>query len=329
MENITFGLTSSAQLFERLLRGPRPDIAFMTTWPLFAQNLNSFVLSLWRIPIVSGVLDVYPESLIDKGMVRPDGVPARVMRTLDRIHLHRCTKVFTLAPGMVDLLHRTRDLPQEKLEFVNNYVDAAPFQVPLDTTAFRKQRGIPENAFVAMFAGALTLSAGLMLYVEAAERLRNQPCIRIVLVGDGPSRAELEREIETRRLTNIQVVSPLRPSEVPEVQAAADVLLLSLTGNMTNSAAPSKQVSYMMSGKPVAASVPPESYPAQVLTESESGFVLPPEDCVSVATLLEDLKPKRELLRRMGENARRYALANFSREAVLPRLVEIVESAAR
>jgi len=98
---------------------------------------------------------------------------------------------------------------------------------------------------------------------------------------------------------------------------------------MAHSAVPSKQVSYMLSGKPVAASVPAESYPARVLTESDSGFVLPPEDGAAVVRLLTELEHKRERLSRMGRNARAYALANFTRDSVLPKLVGIVEAAAR
>lgn len=325
-ENISFGITSSFQLLSHLIREYRPDIVFINTWALFAQLLNSTILRIWNVPIISYVPDIYPESLIDKGMIRQNGVMAKIMRQLDRFYLRYCKYVITLSPGMVDILLHTRQLQRDRVKYIPMYIDAGLFSESVTGSGFRKRHNVGDDAFVAMFAGSLTLSAGVEMYIGVADILRDQGDIQILLVGDGSMRADVEREISARKLSNIRVIHPLKPTEVPEVQAAADVLLLPLKGNMSHSAAPSKQVAYMLSGKPIVASLPENSYPARIITDAKAGFILPSDNPAAVASLLLDLGTRHKEIYQMGENAKRYALQHFTRGTVLPELILLIET---
>ncbi len=84
----------------------------------------------------------------------------------------------------------------------------------------------------------------------------------------------------------------------------------------------------MFSGRPIIASLSEENIVAKILTETESGFVLPPDDAEAVADLLATLAEDRVRLRRMGCNARQYAENNFSKHIVLPHLADLLESVA-
>ncbi len=195
--------------------------------------------------------------------------------------------------------------------------------------AFRERHEIDSSEFLAIFAGSLTMSAGIMMYVQVAERLKDTNGITILLVGDGSDRQQLEKEIASKKMNNIRVIHPLLPEDVPEVQAAADVLLLSLSGDSAQNAAPSKQVSYMFSGRPIVASISSEGTPARIIVDADAGFVLPPDDPQAVADLLIKLADDPSSLSKLGENARRYAVDNFSKRIVLPRLADLIESVAR
>jgi len=328
-ENVSFGLSSSLQLVIELITHGKPDVAFMKTWWIFAQNMNSLILKLWRIPIVATVLDIYPESLTEKGIINSRNVLSRIMFWLDRFHLRRCCYITTLSPGMAEYLTKTRFLPQEKVHVVPNYIDETAFNSPIDPNEFRRLHNIPSDTFVAMFAGTLTLSAGLMMYIEVAKLIQDRSDIKLMLVGDGSLRKQLEQEIKKNKLTNIQVISPLLPEQVPVVQAGADVMLLSLAGNMAVSAVPSKLVYYMVSAKPTIASVNGLNEAARIIREANAGFVLPPEDPVAVANLLRELPERRRELNQLGLNGRHYALENFTAQKVIPKLASLIEGAAR
>jgi colanic acid biosynthesis glycosyl transferase WcaI len=288
--------------------------------------MNLAALRLSKVPIVCAVKDIYPESLIDKGMLNPRGVLANGLMHLNRLMLRRCDRIVTLSPGMADLLVRTRRLRPSRVIVVPNWVDAASYpSIPATESVFRREHGIPEDAFVAMFAGSLTLSSGAMLYVEVAQALESYRDLQIVLVGDGSLRDSLARAVAARRLTNIRLISPLLPADVPAVQASADVLLLSLAGGMSHSAAPSKQVAYLFSGRPILANVPGDSYAAQIIRDAECGEIVPPNDHQATAAVLLRLSRERASLLGMGLRARKLAEATFSRSLVLPKLVRLIE----
>lgn len=325
MENITFGLTSTWQLYLE----QRPDIVYMDTWPVFAQGLNSWVLKHFKVPIVCSVQDIFPESLIERGLIQPNSFFSRILQQLDAQHLFRCTQVTTLSHSMVELLIKNRKLPPGKVQYIPNWLDADQFPIDLPkNNSFRVSLGIDPGKFLAVFVGSLTASAGVELYIEVAERLSSDVNVKILLVGDGVSRSKIEREIADKELKNIQVIYPLEQKKVPYVQAAADVLLLSLSGKILNSAAPSKLISYMFSGRPIIASVYSQSVPAQIISEAHAGFILPSQNAQAISDLLRQLSANRFLIYELGKNAKRYAEGNFSKSVVLPQLVNLLEVVA-
>jgi glycosyltransferase involved in cell wall biosynthesis len=279
-ENISFGLTSTWQI----LREKPPDVAYINTWPLFSQYMNSRLLKRHRVPVVSSVQDIYPEILIGKGLLKANSWISRVIRQANLYYLQHCTMVTSISPGMVKLLIEDRGLPPERIQFIRNWLDASVFCPDQPKNGvFRQKFGISSEVFLAMFAGSLTMAAGVDLYVKVADKLSSRNDIRILLIGDGSVREKLEKDITSMKLKNIQVVYPLHSAQVPEVQAAADVLLLSLSGEIAQSAAPSKLIAYMLSGRPVG----------------------------------------------LGSNARKYAEANFSKQVLLTRLADLLESATK
>lgn len=326
-ENISFGLSSTWQM---LMEKPLPDVVYINTWPLFSQGLNSWLLKRLDVPIFCSIQDVYPESLTGRGIIHSHSLVARLIHRVNKCFLHRCAMVASICLPMVELLIKNRELPSEKVKLIPNWLDASPFSPDFPKNGqFRNKFGIDSNIFLSVFAGSLTMAAGVDLYVQVAEKILNRQDIRILLVGDGSMRKKLESNIFSKQLNNIQVVSPLERDVVPEVQAAADVLLMSLSGEMAQSAVPSKLIAYMFSGRPIIASVSSENISARILIDANAGFVLPPDDPQAVADLLILLAENRMSLEQLGKNARKYAEANFSKQIVLPYLANLLESVAR
>ncbi len=322
-ENASFGISSTVSMAKRAL----PDIVYMNTWPFIAQAMNGYYLTVRGVPLICSIQDVYPESLLGKGMLREGGLVPSAMKTMDGILLRRCDAVTTISEGMREFLIEHRKLERNKVLTVPNWQSADKFKEELPRNgAFRAKWNLPPDRFVAMFAGSLTMSAGVELYIETAKRLTENENITIVLVGDGSRREWLEEQVRENGLKNILVIYPLLPDDVPEVQAAADVLMLSLAGTTSQNAAPSKQVAYMLSGRPVIGSVSADSPPADVIERSQGGFVVQPDDPDALAARLVECSRNREILDEMGRKAKAYAKMHFSREATLPKLVRLLES---
>ena len=243
-ENISFGISSSLEL----LRLSRPDVVLLNTWPLGAQWITTLVLSQWRVPFVCAVKDLYPESAWQHvRLIRHRGVAA-LLQMVDRAVYRRSTVVAPINEVMRQAIVATRRIDPAKVRVMPDWTSTeGDSPGPGAALAVRRELGLPADCFVAMFAGSMSHTAGLDAYPDVAERLRARRDIRIVLVGDGNMRERLLEEAHRRSLTNLRIVHPLRPQDVPRVQSAADVLLLSLLPASALHTPPSKLLAYMRS----------------------------------------------------------------------------------
>lgn len=325
-ENLSFGLTSTLQL----MQAPRPDVVYMNTWPIFAQWLNTTALYRRRVPVICVVHDLYPETFAETANLSLDNWPMRVMAAIDKQVYRKSAVLTALNPVQQAYLIASRELPSDKVKVFHDWIDASNFppDAPRDN-AFRSQHGLSPDVFVAMYVGSMTRMAGLELYIEAAEQLRHRQDIQIRLVGDGAMRKEVEQQIEQRGLDNIRLIYPLQPQDVPDVQAAADVLMMSLLIGSAEHTTPSKLLFYMFSERPVLASVKHDSPAAHIIEDADCGEVVQQGNAQDLARHLERMANHRSSLPQLGKNARRYAEAQFLKASALPRICDFIEQIGR
>ena len=322
-QNISFGVTTSLEIaFHQ-----RPDAVFVYNWPLFAQAMNVSVLSLLRVPILLWVRDIYPESLLKSRSGWWWKPVSWLSLLLDRFVYSQCRTIALPSQDAANHIETSRGVPSSKLRVVPDWIDTTPFEAPLYD--FRARQNLSRETFVAAYVGGLTRTAGLELYLEVAERLRYEPEFELLLVGDGSYRQSLQEQIQIRRLTNIRLIRPLEMKDVPSVQAAADVLMLSLSVGEADLAVPSKLLFYLFSGRPVLASLNPDGAAGRLVVEAQAGHVLPQGDPDAVADALRHLATDTTLRQHMGKSARSYARKHFTAESRVPEICEALESMVR
>jgi glycosyltransferase involved in cell wall biosynthesis len=127
-------------------------------------------------------------------------------------------------------------LPPERLIVIMDGVDLEELQGSAGRETYRRL-GVPENGQVAVNLGALTPEKDhLTLLAAAALLVRDLPNLHWVIVGDGPLREKLSREIGRLELQGR--VHLLRHLADPhQVLADADVFVVSSTSEGLSSAA--------------------------------------------------------------------------------------------
>jgi glycosyltransferase involved in cell wall biosynthesis len=115
--------------------------------------------------------------------------------------------------------------------------------------------------------------------------------------------------------------------EVMNVQKMATILLLPLIPGGSISSIPSKLPNYMLSAKAIIAAVDKDSDTANVIKDSGCGWVVDPNDRVSLINLLEKVVnlPITDI-NEFGLRGLEYAQNNFSRDISLNKLVNIIMS---
>jgi len=156
----------------------------------------------------------------------------------------------------------------------------------------------------------------LINVVNAAEYSQGKIDLVWVLVGEGEDLPALRRAAEDRA-PNMSLL-PLQPATaMPQMYAAADVLLLNQIAAMEDAVIPCKLLTYMAAGRPIVAAVNENSEAARVIRRAQCGVIVPAEDPEALSTAMLALQSDPELRRELGANARLYAEMHFTKASVL------------
>ncbi len=321
---LSFTLTSAW----RLLRDRRPDAVFAVLQPLSVGLTLGAVAGLRGLPIVYNIQDLHPDTQIRLGMVRNRWL-IRLLRAIERRAYRHGDALTVICPPFREHVIANGADPA-KTHVIENWIDTQRIAPTYDGAPIRALAGLPAQAVVALWAGTLGRVSGASMIVDVAIRVRElAPDVHILVVGEGPLRADLAQAVESQGLEHVRLL-PFQPeASVGAVQCAGDIALVTLDPAFGDSSVPSKVLAYLSAGRPVIAAVPENSPTARMLRESGAAAVVPYGDVVAFADALVALAHDGPRRAQWSARARDYAMRTFSREAALPRYSRVFESVAR
>lgn len=199
----------------------------------------------------------------------------------------------TLAPSTASL----RSLENQNIERLRLWrrgVDVDRFSPLHRDEDFRRRRGAPAKPLVG-FVGRLAPEK----QVADLARLHDDPDISLVIVGDGPDREQLERQMPRAHFTGM-----LHGVDLGRVMASLDLLVH--TGESETFCQVIQEA--MASGVPVVATG--VGGPLDLVDHSRTGWLYPPGDLDAMHGFVRDLA---------GDEAKRHAFRAAARASVLPR----------
>lgn len=310
----------------RAMLAPRPDVVYTVTPPIMMGLSARRVAQRFGIPWVCNVQDLFPQCMIDLGILRNRRL-IRLFERMERTVYHTATAITVMSEGNRQFVIG-RGAAADHVHVVPNWVDVDAFHVGEESVKagqrFRDEHGLGD-AFVVLFAGTMGFSQGLEVVIEAAARMREDEGVTWVLVGGGAERERLQEK--AAGLSNVRFL-PMQPKErYPDVLAAADVCLVTLRPEVVTPTVPSKIGTIMAAGRPILASLPRVGDAWQVIQESGGGVLVPPADPEALAEAVRDLRRDRDRVKALGEAGRAYALNHLSREACVTKLETLLKEA--
>lgn len=208
-------------------------------------------------------------------------------------------------------------LPLERTVWMPNPVDTDEFRpaTPQEKAGLRRHYGIVRENIVAIYVGRLSPEKGLAELVRGfAQTAQGMDMARLILVGDGPSRAALEAQV--RRLgveDRVRFAGRVKSSEVPSWLRASDIFCLT----SPNEGFPCALAEAMAVGLPSVVSRIPGN--VQLVEDGEHGFTAQLDEDAAVAGALQRLFRDPAARAQMGQAARRRILECYSVPYVVKR----------
>lgn len=291
----------------------RPDVILVPSPPL-SIGINACLIAwLTRSAYIYNVQELYPDIAVNLGVVRQKGA-IRFLSAVERFIYNHAAAVTSITESIhAKVQERVRD--RSKAWLIPNFVDLSDVVPAPRANAFSLQHRI-ERDFVVTYAGNLGVPQNLSVLVSAAERLRGEAGLTILIVGDGTEKEALRQQAQRAGLDNVRVVDYQPLSVMPDIYASSDVFFVGQTLGAHTDGIPSKIYRIMANGKPVLAVTPPSSDLAACLEASGAGTVITSGGADELAQAVRRLRANPELLGQQGRRARDYVMRAFTREAV-------------
>ncbi len=267
------------------------------------------------------VQDFEVDSAFELGLLRGPRMH-RAASNIERILFRSFDRVSSISQRMVAWLREKGVAPGRALLFPN-WVDTDAIRPMSYYSSYRRDLGIPQSAFVALYSGTMGLKQGLEVLAETAGRLAEQTNIHFIFCGQGAGYEELRNVCAGMRRVHWL---PLQPAErLSELLSTADVHLLPQKRAAADFVLPSKLTGMLASGRPVLSTADPGTELAEWI--EGCGDIVEPGDGAALAQRLLALSRDLQRCRDLGACARTRALTRLSRDIVMERFCKDLDEA--
>lgn len=270
-------------------------------------------LALW-------IQDLWPESLSATGFVRNERL-LRMVGWLVRAIYRHCDMLLVQSRAFVGPVSKYSAL--EKIHYYPNSMDirGINFSVALPPNL----ESMFENHFCVVFAGNLGTAQALNTLLQAAVHLKDDPDIRLVLIGSGSRLDWLKSQQEALGLDNLVLPGRFPIETMPAIFERSSALLVSLNDEEAFAQTiPSKIQAYLAAGRPIIASINGEG--AKVVSNAGAGLVSPAEQVEPLVANIRCMKEFDAPTRmEMGKAGRAYFDQHFEMRSQVTLLAKLLE----
>jgi glycosyltransferase involved in cell wall biosynthesis len=254
------------------------------------------------------------------------GRPTRIVRTrhisapvprgpLSRwLYMRAAAYVVTTGEAIKRDLVQRNGFRANRIESVPTGSDAGHYR-PGERKAMRAKFGLPQDKTLVGIVATLRSWKGHAVLLEAMMRL--PASVELVIVGDGPQREALERQVAQLDLRGRVHLQGQQADVLPWLRAI-DIFALPSTAN---EGVPQALVQAMLCELPCVTtdvgSIP------ELASHERTALVVPPRDAPALAAAIERLAGDEGLRRELGETARKQCVEGYSYERMLDRMENI------
>lgn len=279
--------------FVRRLRAERPAIVHAhLSWPLAC-----------RYELVGAIMAGVPAIIATQHLF--SHIPWRRSRLIQRLICTRVDRYIAVSDHLARQLRQQLRFPARKVSVIHNGIPLERYRRDVNPNLRAALTGSSERALI-MTIARLAEQKGQRYLLDALQSL---PDAVVALVGDGPDRAQLERQAHDLGLQD-RVVFLGQRADIPELLACCDLAVLpSLFEGL-----PLAALEAMAAGKPVVASRVGGT--SEAVQDGLTGLLVPPADPGALAHAISAVLGSPALARRLSAAAQARVAQSFSAEVM-------------
>lgn len=305
----------------------KPDVVISGNTPLEAQyklvkvcKANNIFVIHW----LQDFLSIAAKNVLSKKNKIIGGIVGKYFHHKEKRCLQLSDHVVSISDDFTKILSEW-GIDDNKVSEIMNWssVDSIPL-IP-KSNFFAIEHNLV-NTFNIVYSGTMGMKQNPNALLEIAKHFKNDPKVRVVIVGKGAAVEYIEEQKEKYQLNNL-LIFPLQPYDtLPNLLGLADVLVATLESDAAAYCVPSKVLTYYCAGKPVLLFMSNKNLASRITIANNLGFVSDPSDDIKhsfsfINKIINDDDVKKEY----GVKARQFAEENFKIKLIADKFNNIIE----
>jgi glycosyltransferase involved in cell wall biosynthesis len=269
------------------------------------------------------VRDMFPQWIIDEGLIREKSVAAYFFRYYEKLNYKASDCIGVQSQANLDVF--SAKFPDcNNIKILRNWSATSALPSGSFNKEFLVKHSLADK--VIFFYGGNTGHAQDMENImRLAKNMNSIKEAHFLIVGQGDE-FDLIHTLKTRwELDNVTILPAVSQTDFRSILAVIDIGLFSLAHNHTAHNFPGKLLGYMVESKPILGSVNPGNDLSAIIESSNAGFVYinGDDELLTKAAIL--LASDYNLRKEMGDNSRALLLREFTVESAVSSILNSVK----
>lgn len=270
------------QIFVAVMKHTRrEDVLLCVTTPFTTPYTVALAARLRKAASALIIYDLYPDSLIMAGFLRPSSILTKSLRWANRVMFNCLDSIVVIGRDMTQKLLEYPQMTATKIRLIPNWATLPIHYREFEPgNPFRIQCG---GRFIVAMSGNAGFTHDPESVFEAARILKDNPDIHFLLSGEGVGWTKIKEMQAAAPLPNVTLIERVPDSQLESFLSAADIWIIPYRRNNTGVSVPSRIYNLLAVGRPVIICSEPDAEAAILVQEEGIGWIVPPENADAIA----------------------------------------------
>ena len=300
------------------------DLLLLNSTPPTNGLLGGLLKSIKRKPFIYYLHDVFPDSMVNMGVIKQKSLICKVGRMLEKYTYKKANRIIAVSNGIkANIIQKGVDA--NKTVVVYNWVDDNRINfVSKSNNSLINEFGIDSTKFIVCYAGNIGAAQGIETLIETAIMLKDDSKIQFVIIGNGVKMQECKDLSAKNNLNNVTFIPMQNQDRLSEVYSLGDVSVVACKPGFGNACMPSKAASIMSASTAILASFDLDSELAKIIVDNNLGVCVEPSNAKALKETILFFANNRELCSKYGNNGRLFLENNMSKSICTKSIVNVI-----